>query len=225
MPQYLLNIIQPVGEVPPPEDLEPVMRELAALNEEMRAAGAWVFAAALHQPETYDRRPCRRRRRAHHRRPLRGGQGVHRRLRPDPGRGPRRRPRLGRQARARPRWPARRGPARSSAERMSDGRRIERVFRENYGRAVAVLIRLLGDIDAAEEAVQDAFLTAVQRWPADGIPPSPAGLDRHDRPQPGHRPAAPRGRPRPTGTPRPRCCDADDRARGGGRRAATTGSG
>ena len=51
MPQYLLNIIQPVGEVPPPEDLEPVMRELAALNEEMRATGAWVFAAALHQPE------------------------------------------------------------------------------------------------------------------------------------------------------------------------------
>ena len=52
MPQYLLTIIQPVGEVPPPEVLEPVMRRLAALNEEMRAAGAWVFAAALHQPET-----------------------------------------------------------------------------------------------------------------------------------------------------------------------------
>jgi len=52
---------------------------------------------------------------------------------------------------------------------------IERVFRENYGRAVAVLVRLLGDIDAAEEAVQDAFLTAVQRWPVDGVPPSPAG--------------------------------------------------
>jgi RNA polymerase sigma-70 factor, ECF subfamily len=52
---------------------------------------------------------------------------------------------------------------------------IERVFREHYGRAVAVLVRLLGDIDAAEEAVQDAFLTAVQRWPVDGVPPSPAG--------------------------------------------------
>ena len=51
MPQYLLNIIQPVGEVPPPEVLEPVMRDLAALNAEMRAAGVWVFAAALHQPE------------------------------------------------------------------------------------------------------------------------------------------------------------------------------
>jgi RNA polymerase sigma-70 factor, ECF subfamily len=38
---------------------------------------------------------------------------------------------------------------------------IEQVFREQYGRAVAILVRLLGDIDAAEEAVQDAFLTAV----------------------------------------------------------------
>jgi len=52
---------------------------------------------------------------------------------------------------------------------------IERVFRAEYGRAVAVLTRLLGDIDLAEEAVQDAFTTAAQRWPTDGIPPSPAG--------------------------------------------------
>ncbi|WP_345771770.1 RNA polymerase sigma factor [Geodermatophilus sabuli] len=52
---------------------------------------------------------------------------------------------------------------------------VERVFREAYGRAVAVLTRLLGDIDAAEEAVQDAFVTAVARWPEDGVPPSPAG--------------------------------------------------
>ncbi|SFF32051.1 RNA polymerase sigma factor [Blastococcus tunisiensis] len=52
---------------------------------------------------------------------------------------------------------------------------VERVFREHYGRAVAVLVRLLGDIDAAEEAVQEAFLTAVRRWPTDGAPPSPAG--------------------------------------------------
>jgi RNA polymerase sigma-70 factor (ECF subfamily) len=52
---------------------------------------------------------------------------------------------------------------------------VETVFREHYGRAVAVLVRLLGDIDAAEEAVQDAFVTAVARWPSDGVPPSPAG--------------------------------------------------
>jgi RNA polymerase sigma-70 factor (ECF subfamily) len=52
---------------------------------------------------------------------------------------------------------------------------IERVFREEYGRAVAVLVRYFGDIDLAEEAVQDAFAVAMQRWPADGVPPSPAG--------------------------------------------------
>ncbi|MFJ6631484.1 RNA polymerase sigma factor [Streptomyces sp. NPDC091376] len=52
---------------------------------------------------------------------------------------------------------------------------VERVFRQEYGRAVAVLVRVFGDIDVAEEAVQDAFATAVERWPADGLPPSPAG--------------------------------------------------
>ncbi len=52
---------------------------------------------------------------------------------------------------------------------------IERVFRAEYGRAVAVLVRVFGDIDVAEEAVQDAFTAAVQRWPSAGLPPSPAG--------------------------------------------------
>ena len=52
---------------------------------------------------------------------------------------------------------------------------IERVFRDEYGRAVAVLVRAFGDIDLAEEAVQDAFAAAVQRWPSTGPPPSPAG--------------------------------------------------
>ncbi|HET7012942.1 MAG TPA: RNA polymerase sigma factor [Streptosporangiaceae bacterium] len=52
---------------------------------------------------------------------------------------------------------------------------IERVFREQYGRAVAVLVRHFGDIDMAEESVQDAFAAALQRWPEGGLPPSPAG--------------------------------------------------
>jgi RNA polymerase sigma-70 factor (ECF subfamily) len=52
---------------------------------------------------------------------------------------------------------------------------IDGVFRREYGRAVAVLVRFLGDIDLAEEAVQDAFAAAVQRWPGSGVPPSPAG--------------------------------------------------
>ena len=52
---------------------------------------------------------------------------------------------------------------------------IERVFRDEYGRAVAALVRRFGDIDLAEEAVQDAFAIAVQRWTSDGMPPSPPG--------------------------------------------------
>jgi RNA polymerase sigma-70 factor (ECF subfamily) len=56
-----------------------------------------------------------------------------------------------------------------------DEAQIEGVFRQEYGRAVAVLVRAFGDIDLAEEAVQDAFTAALQRWPSDGLPPSPAG--------------------------------------------------
>ena len=52
---------------------------------------------------------------------------------------------------------------------------IERVFHEQYGRAVAVLVRVFGDINLAEEAVQDAFTTAVANWPDSGLPPAPAG--------------------------------------------------
>jgi RNA polymerase sigma-70 factor, ECF subfamily len=52
---------------------------------------------------------------------------------------------------------------------------VERVFREEHGRAVAVLIRLFGDIDLAEEAVQEAFAIALTRWPSEGAPPSAAG--------------------------------------------------
>ena len=52
---------------------------------------------------------------------------------------------------------------------------VERVFRQDSGRAVATLVRLFGDIDIAEEAVQEAFAIAVQTWPTSGVPPSPAG--------------------------------------------------
>ena len=74
---------------------------------------------------------------------------------------------------------------------MVDQADVARVFREEYGRAVAVLVRLLGDIDLAEEAVQEAFEAAVRRWPESELPPSPAGwivttarnraIDRHRR--------------------------------------------
>ncbi|MDQ3897728.1 MAG: RNA polymerase sigma factor [Actinomycetota bacterium] len=55
----------------------------------------------------------------------------------------------------------------------SDVAGIGEVFRKESGRAVATLIRLFGDIDLAEEAVQEAFTVAVEKWPAAGLPPNP----------------------------------------------------
>src|ERR687887_377939 len=83
-------------------------------------------------------------------------------------------------SRARRRCRSRCGPSRAAAITEAGvpvlaASEIERVFREEYGRAVAVLVRVFGDIDVAEEAVQDAFTVAVQRWPSTGTPPSPAG--------------------------------------------------
>jgi hypothetical protein len=52
MPQYLLSLIQPDGPMPEPEVLGPIMRDVAAVTERMRAAGAWVFSAGLHPAET-----------------------------------------------------------------------------------------------------------------------------------------------------------------------------
>jgi RNA polymerase sigma-70 factor (ECF subfamily) len=51
---------------------------------------------------------------------------------------------------------------------------VDRLFREESGRAVATLIRVLGDFDLAEEAVQDAFARALETWPAAGVPRNPA---------------------------------------------------
>jgi RNA polymerase sigma-70 factor (ECF subfamily) len=56
-----------------------------------------------------------------------------------------------------------------------DAAAIERAYRESSGRAVATLVRLFGDIDLAEEAVQEAFAVAAERWPAGGVPPNPGG--------------------------------------------------
>jgi RNA polymerase sigma-70 factor, ECF subfamily len=52
---------------------------------------------------------------------------------------------------------------------------IGRIFREESGRSVAALIRVFGDIDVAEDAVQEAFAIALNKWPGDGLPPNPGG--------------------------------------------------
>ena len=64
------------------------------------------------------------------------------------------------------------GPAVTELLRRSE---IERIFRQEYGQIVAALARVLGDLDAAEDAVQDAFTAAAVHWPVSGLPPNPGG--------------------------------------------------
>jgi RNA polymerase sigma-70 factor, ECF subfamily len=56
-----------------------------------------------------------------------------------------------------------------------DGDEVGRIFREESGRSLAALTRAFGDIDVAEDAVQEAFAVALRRWPGDGVPPNPGG--------------------------------------------------
>ena len=64
--------------------------------------------------------------------------------------------------------------ARDAAIRLK-GAEVGRIFREESGRSLAALIRVFGDIDVAEDAVQEAFTVALRRWPPDGVPPNPGG--------------------------------------------------
>ena len=56
---------------------------------------------------------------------------------------------------------------------MSDDEAVARVFREESGRILATLIRLLGAFDLAEEVMHEAFATALERWPSHGVPENP----------------------------------------------------
>src|SRR5580765_5387715 len=131
--------------------------------------------------EHRDGRARARPRSAHHRRSVRRGQGARRRLLDRERAGSRPGARLGAQGRARDdaadRGAAVPGRRRALSRAMADANpaAIEALFRAEYGRAVAALARTCGDLDAAEEAVADAFAIALQRWPADGLPPSPIG--------------------------------------------------
>ena len=52
---------------------------------------------------------------------------------------------------------------------------VGQIFRAEFGRSVATLIRIFGDIDLAEDAVQEAFAVALRKWPEEGLPPNPGG--------------------------------------------------
>ena len=72
---------------------------------------------------------------------------------------------------------------------------IERVFREQWGRVLASLIGFLGDFDLAEDAAQEAFAIAAERWPREGATATTRRLADYDGPQPRDRPDPPRAHP------------------------------
>src|SRR3954447_25940390 len=116
-----------------------------------------------------DDRPRRGRADAHHRRSVRRAQGGRGRLADLRRREPRRRDRA---RRADPRRPARRGDRGPSDHGVLAI--LEQIFRDSWGRVLATLIGLLGDFDRAEEAAQEAFAIAAERWPRDGMPANPS---------------------------------------------------
>ena len=66
-------------------------------------------------------------------------------------------------------------PGRTSRVTDAVHARIEAIYREEYGRVVASLARRFGDLDIAEDAASEALVTALEKWPIDGIPPNPGG--------------------------------------------------
>ena len=133
-----------------------------------RSSSPATSSSRLRQP-----RACRcERRHDRQRRPVRRDEGGARWLLPDRGGQPRRGDRVGGADPLRPP-----GNDRDPADRRSLGRRLVdelvRAYRDERARSIAILARVLGDLDLAEDAVQDAFATAVERWPRDGAPANP----------------------------------------------------
>lgn len=169
------------------KEMQTSWQRISVLEAEMKSAGAWVFSARLHDPDTATVvrvsngevliRPTAR--------------SPNRRITSEGSTSSRKVTSMGRSAgqRRSPRWLAIRsrfghspespgsrlaeGDPTGRATSIVDGADIGRIFRAEAGRSVATLIRVFGDIDMAEDAVQDAFATALKRWPVHGLPPNP----------------------------------------------------
>ena len=189
--KYLLTIYddESMWSDAQPGDVNQMMDGYRKFGEEVHGNGAFVAGEALESISTATTVRVKDGERARHRRPVRGDEGAARRLLPARLQGPRRGDRV-------------RGEDPGSAERMhrgaagqglrerAPGAAIDRLFRRESGRAVASLIRVLGDFDLAEEAVQEASIVALERWPRDGVPAQPGRVDHDDRAQPRDRPPA-----------------------------------
>ena len=144
-----------------------------AFTQAIKAKGAFLAGDQLAERERRHHRPRPRRRDARHRRPVRRDEGAARRLLPGRGRVDRRGDRVGRADPGRALRRDRGAPGRAAVGRGGRIDELERVFRDERGRVLASLIRVLGDFELAEDAVQDAFAAALERWPRAGIPANP----------------------------------------------------
>ena len=177
--RYLLLIYLEPGYLSPGDEVA------RAMNEEYRSYSGWLSESgmllggeALQDVTTATSVSVRDQRRIVTDGPFAETKEHLAGLLPDRGRRPRRRHRRGRPdpggTHRDGRGEADPGARLSGATPAADARDAVAVaFREDYGRALATLIRVLGDFDLAEEAVADAYLVALERWPADGIPDNP----------------------------------------------------
>ena len=165
--QYLVSVIDDTAGLATPDE----MAAIDVFNDRLQAEGHWVFAGGLAVAQHGHRHRQPGRGGGVHRRALRGVEGVPRRLLDHRGR----RPRRGAQARRRGvegLQPEGRGAA-VPVSVIDVREAITQAHHEEWARVVAALTRRFGDLDIAEEAAAEAFATAVERWPADGVPPNP----------------------------------------------------
>ncbi len=145
----------------------------APYTEELQNTGKLVAGDALQPITDRDVGPRPRRRDADDRRAVRRDEGSARRLLPDRRRDARRGARVGRQDPRRTVRHDRGASAWSPTTRRCVVDELSRAYRDERARSIAILGRVLGDLDLAEDAVQDAFVRAAERWPRDGVPRNP----------------------------------------------------
>ena len=174
MTQYLMSVHTVAGQAEPTgEELQRLYAQVDAFNQKVTDAGIWVFGGGLEPIEATTTVDATGTEPIITDGPVRRGQGVDRRLLDPRGARPRRGAQAGHRGLGRLRG-ARRGASVPARVSVLLPFRLERIFREEHGRVVASLIRRFGDIDIAEDAAAEALVAAVERWPADGVPPNPA---------------------------------------------------
>ena len=203
MTQYLLSVHMVEGEeAPSAEEMQQAYKDVDAFNAKLQAEGAWVFGGGLHPATTatvvrvQDGEMLTTDGPFAEAKEQLGGFWVIKAADLDAAL------EWAAKATAACRRPVEVRPFQDESEALSPAVTVGSVARSSRssgrspGRAVATLVRLFGDIDVAEEAVQEAFVIAVRAVARDRPAAQPGGLDHHHRPQPGDRPAPPGVLPR-----------------------------